>query len=592
MRKTLWNILSIGIGCCLLLLIMPGAHAAQKKTTTAVTFSINGIQGAAQKNIEARLNSLLEPIVYGSNKAKVLFFYHQAATQIKSSIEPFGYFKSKVISSIQHQESHWHMQFNITPGPVMLVSKLKLQLSGPGANTQPFLRYKKHFPIHAGKPLNVTQYNKAKDNFLELAYRLGYFKAKIIREKLRINLKQYRATIIMHLDTGTRYHFGVTRFNPSPYSMSFLRRYMNYHPGEPYNSNSVQRLQNDLSNTPYFTQVIVDPTPTVNPPPYSVPIEIKTTAANSQHYMLSGGFGTDTGVRAVASADWLRVTRSGQRLNLNTNLSLRNSYLVGNYIIPGRQPAINYYTITSGIYHFDLENVGHADSAKIGISYDTKLWGWRQTIGLAYLMEKYDFSKSKSPNISPQLRQAQKTSMLIPSANWTRRVVKGRSIPKQGYMLSLQIAGAHKDVLAKDSFFQTRASIRTLYTLPIHLRAILRGEIGYTHINELSELPLSLQLLTGGANSLRGYGYQSIGPGKKMLLASAELQQRLFGNLYVVGFYDVGNVADSWKTQVKQSAGTGLAYLTSIGTFEITAAKPLRDSHKKWRIQFSMAPSI
>lgn len=566
----------------MLLLACTNVLAKDKEKFHSVIVTVSGIKGKALENVNNRLKIVMQPLQATSDANKVNFFYRQANSDIQSSIEPFGYFKATVISTIEHRPPHWYIHFTINPGPAMRISKVRLKMTGPGTELKQFIRYQKHLPIKVGARLDVTAFNKARTSFLDLATKLGFFQAQVTGSHIRINLESYSAQITLKLKTGKRYRFAQTSFSPSPYYKSFLRRFMTYKQGQFYNDNKVQLMRTGLSNSPYFSQVIVSPQPTLNPPPFTVPIKVTTTAAKAQHYTIGGGYGTDTGVRAVASADWLRVTPSGQRINLTTNISQRNDYLTGNYIIPGAQPATSYYTIFSGIGRLDFPSIGKAKSAKFGLSYNTVLAGWNQRIALEYLIERYNIKQLPYSN----------THMLIPSINWIKRRTHGGNIPSSGYQINLALSGANKYVISKASFFQSLLTLENLITLPTRTRLILRGEMGYTVIKDLNQLPLSLQFLAGGARSIRGYGYNSIGPGRNILVASGELQQKIWRNLYLVGFYDIGNVSNKYFGEMNQGAGPGVAYLTPIGTFELTVAKALGNQKDKWRVQFSIAPAV
>lgn len=69
--------------------------------------------------------------------------------------------------------------------------------------------------------------------------------------------------------------------------------------------------------------------------------------------------------------------------------------------------------------------------------------------------------------------------------------------------------------------------------------------MGHTSIANIGELPLSLQLFAGGVSSVRGYGYNSIGPGRNLVVASSEVQQRIIGAFYLAGLVDAGVVANN-----------------------------------------------
>jgi translocation and assembly module TamA len=100
-------------------------------------------------------------------------------------------------------------------------------------------------------------------------------------------------------------------------------------------------------------------------------------------------------------------------------------------------------------------------------------------------------------------------------------------------------------------------------------------------------VPLDKRFYAGGGGSVRGYGYQRIGPrdangrpigGSSLVEGSAELRQRVRGNIGVVGFVDAGSVglleAPDFS-DLRIGAGLGLRYATAIGPLRLDVGVPL-----------------
>ena len=99
-------------------------------------------------------------------------------------------------------------------------------------------------------------------------------------------------------------------------------------------------------------------------------------------------------------------------------------------------------------------------------------------------------------------------------------------------------------------------------------------------------------LLAGGAQSVRGYSYNDLGPGTHLLEGSVEWQQRLYRNLYATAFIDAASIGSHWAGPTYSGAGPGLLLQTPIGALEVTAAKPLNNPQKSWMFQFSLTPNL
>lgn len=117
----------------------------------------------------------------------------------------------------------------------------------------------------------------------------------------------------------------------------------------------------------------------------------------------------------------------------------------------------------------------------------------------------------------------------------------------------------------------------------------MRASVGYTAIKNILNLPLSLQFFSGGAQNLRGFSYNSIGPGRSLFISSFEMQQKIIKNIYFASFIDIGTVSNQlFDGKLKIGIGPGIVFLTPLGMFELTIANSISEPKKPWIIQFSM----
>ena len=111
--------------------------------------------------------------------------------------------------------------------------------------------------------------------------------------------------------------------------------------------------------------------------------------------------------------------------------------------------------------------------------------------------------------------------------------------------------------------------------------------------DHFDDVPLSFKFLTGGSNSIRGYSYDSIGPGKILKIFSNELQFNISNSWYLIALADVGNVVDDiTNNDLKVGVGGGVLWQTPVGNAKITIAKALNLDKMPWRLQFNFSPNI
>jgi len=97
----------------------------------------------------------------------------------------------------------------------------------------------------------------------------------------------------------------------------------------------------------------------------------------------------------------------------------------------------------------------------------------------------------------------------------------------------------------------------------------------------------SRRFYAGGGASVRGYGYQDIGPrdpnnapigGRSLTEFSIEARVKAFGNFGVVPFLDAGNIYTSPLprfTGLQYGAGLGVRYYSNFGPIRLDVGTPL-----------------
>ncbi|GEM_PF-130551 len=101
------------------------------------------------------------------------------------------------------------------------------------------------------------------------------------------------------------------------------------------------------------------------------------------------------------------------------------------------------------------------------------------------------------------------------------------------------------------------------------------------------DIPATERFFAGGGGSVRGYGYQDVGPkdaagdptgGRSVVTGGAELRVKATDTFGVVGFADVGTVSDTSYPDFEQlsvGAGAGIRYYTDFGPLRFDVATPL-----------------
>ncbi len=569
----------------------------------SIEIKVEGLPDTIKTKIVSMLAGRSQNIPTPLTIEAVQSFYQQSPNNIRTSLQAYGYFKPQILSSLKKVKNNWIITYTIRPGPSIKVIHVDAKVQGEGTQDSEFKKLLKDLPVKVGQILDVDKYQQTKDALFNLASTRGYFDAKMLVNQIIININYRQASIVLHFDTGKRYRFGPTYFPPTDLNEDLLERFLRYNAGELYNSTLLQKTQQVLAGSGFFSQSVVTPM-TTDVEDMQVPIKVELTPVRPRRYTFGLGYGTDTGPRGTLGFNWIPINSYGHHLNFMARGSYldvggqtqQNSYANLSYIIPGKDPATDSYAFTIG-YGIIKQTTGSAESFKAAASYNTVLGDdWQEILALNFINERYNFIDTLKTN----------ANLLYPSGHWqylhNRAIIKDKIIT-QGVSAAFDLAGAPFQLGSSSGFLQAKASLKALATLDItQTRFLFRTQLGHTQIDTLMKLPLTLQLFAGGPNSIRGFKYNTIGPGRELFVVSGEIQQKIYGNFYLAGFVDSGVVSDR-KNDLDSSAqhhvnyynvgaGAGVVYLTQIGAVELALARPVINGGKTWQLEFSVGAEL
>jgi translocation and assembly module TamA len=180
---------------------------------------------------------------------------------------------------------------------------------------------------------------------------------------------------------------------------------------------------------------------------------------------------------------------------------------------------------------------------------------------------------------------------LVPNWTWTRRDVDDLVFPRSGNLVTLSAGFAVKQVLSEQTFARLYASGRQYFPIGKSDLVLLRLEMGGVFTSgSTSGVPASLLFRAGGANSVRGYSYNSIGnnvsgsvlPTKYMVTGSGEYQHWFLRDWGAAVFYDVGTATDTWsERRFYSGVGVGARWRSPVGPVNLDVAYGIQNH--SWR---------
>ena len=167
--------------------------------------------------------------------------------------------------------------------------------------------------------------------------------------------------------------------------------------------------------------------------------------------------------------------------------------------------------------------------------------------------------------------------------------------PTRGYRLSAHVSPELS--FQNGTFGYTKVQIDGSYYVPVSRKLVLAGRLrfGSTFGPDTSRIAPSRRFYSGGGGSVRGYGYQDIGPrdidndpvGGKSLNEFAFEARIRFGNIGIVPFFDGGNLYSSTLPRLnglRYGTGLGVRYYTSFGPIRVDLGTPVNPQKGDTRV--------
>lgn len=474
-----------------------------KDSSEPISITLHGVSGKVEANVEKRLQELqkLKPLAQ--------FSLEELRDQVLQAIQPFGYFKADVIIQRPNMQN---LLITIHPGPQIMISKITIELIGEGNQNPALLEVIKNTPLMPHTPLFTEQYEQTKLKLIDTAENQGYLHARFKKNEIVIDQENYTAEIILILDTGQLYYFGQVQFDPTYINPKLLHRFVPFHPGQVYSADLMLQLNNELSNSGYFSSVLVKPQISEHS---SVPIQIHTEPVSKYSYTLGAGYGTDTGVRGRAALHVVPVNRQGHKFNLLAQGSFVQNALQAQYIIPGQNPVTDQYTFTGNFSNLNY-SAGYSNSFLVSLAQQHRVKNFQRTLSLNSLYEGFHYA----------LEHDTKQFLLYPKATLTFSKTKDLLFSPSGYNITINGLAANQIALSTINYAQTSLDAKAAIRIePWRLRLYGHAIQGFIAINNIEQQPLSLALLLGGTDNLKAFSFNSIGPSRIISYAGFEVQK-------------------------------------------------------------------
>jgi len=496
-----------------------------------------------------------------------------------------GYYDARVTSRLEpHPGARPLVVLEAEPGTVYKFDSVTLAgLAGAG-DKAPGLN--EAFGVRPGAPVDADAITKGEAQLRTAIGNEGFPFAKVEAPQIVIDHATHTATLEMAVAPGGARRFGKITTNPRNrvFGARHIQEIARFSPGQPYDANALADLRRALIQTSLVSAVDIKP---VDAGDGLVDIDVKLERAPPR--TIAGEIGYGTGEGARVEVDWTHrnlfppegalTLRGvlGTQEQLASVIFRRNNFHGRDRILTGQFVVSN---LVRDAYRAKSVSLSGSLERQTTIFFQKK-WTWSLGAEITATDERDVILATGAPRKQIYYIGALPTSLSYDGSN-------DLLDPTRGFRLSGRLSPEVS--LEGKAFGYARIQVDASAYQPVTGRVVIAGRmrLGTIAGAPRDAIAPSRRFYAGGGASVRGYGYQDIGPrdpngapvgGRSLAEFSLEARVRTFGNFGVVPFLDAGNIYTSALpkfSDMRFGTGLGLRYYSNFGPIRIDVGTPIR----------------
>ncbi|WP_440994341.1 autotransporter assembly complex protein TamA [Cysteiniphilum litorale] len=517
--------------------------------------------------------------------------------EIKTLLEPYGYYKPVITTDFSVKDKLWIATFNVKLNEPLHIDALTVNINGSGQHSKIATKTLNDLPLKQGDILTQTAYEKSKALLTDSFFNAGYLDSELTEHEIRINMLKYTAEVILSVNTGDLYTIGAINIKQQRYDYAerFIDDIIKVSIGDVMSQKKITKANKRLQDSGYFSNAQLVPKISkrdkVNK---TVPVDLNLTAGHARTYTFGVGYGTFTGPRVSFGTLFRHVTDTGQQFSFNVSASPANSTFSTSYVFPGQDPLHDNWSLIAEQSYIETDTYNERQT-NFGIARTHKYGNWQTTVSLQQYLTNYntvaDPNNTNGKYLVPALT-------LLYDGSWQN------GFWRQGLVWNELFQASIKSPLSDQDFIRNNMSI--YYSLPINPewnRLLFGANWGFITVDDIQNVAPNFRFYAGGVSNLLGYPFLSQGPsingnvtgGRYLATGLAGIEQRIYGNFSSMLYYNLGNAANKPNfsdVEILRAAGIGLSYKTPLGPFMVFFTRTLNHNDEHWRFDLSIGISL
>jgi translocation and assembly module TamA len=601
---------------CVLLWANAPAWAAEEW----LTLKLKGVDETMEQNILAHLGSLPK-----SDMQRRAFLFN-AQERVTAALQSMGYYHGQIEEKLREKDKGpWKLTLNILPGEPIRLQWVDIRFSGEMLEDETFDLWLSTLEVKPGDILNHGVYENIKSQLVALALDRGYFEGEFTLAQIKINRDLKRAQLNLHFHSGPRYRLGQVSFEGHSLDDTLMEKLIPFEVDEYYATKRLAMLNRQLYDTGYFSNIKVLPQ-IDRATDRQLPVKVELSP--KPDHSIDLGLGADIGNSTENTYEprirvtWRtpQVNHYGHSQETSLEWSPERPKFLTTYSIPLTDPLKDKLKLRLGLLRdtYGATQVYDADSREF--STTGQLESSKQLIGVlrqqmldSQWLMSYSVEANRETYTQSEIDYDPILFMAGLSLSHTQRGDTSLD-PKSGFRQNYNLEYAEPYLGSSVRLARLQSKFKWIETLFDKHRFVSRLDLGlnYAKGDDLAKVPPSLRYFAGGDQSIRGYGYQELGPyldytnsqgqlvrqvvgGRYLAIASVEYQYYVTPTWRVATFVDGGNAFDVDRFEAVYSTGVGLHWISPIGPIKLDVGVGLKDTDtvmRSWRIHLTMGSEL
>ena len=557
----------------------PVAIAAQTEAPKA------DVRGVGDRALRAEILQAVGRAAPPASRIEARRRAREAAETAISVLRSEGYYDYQVDSDIGEGDAPQPF-VTVAAGPRTKISAPVIAWIGDAPDAATIAAARKAMTLKAGDPGRAAEVVAAEGRIVAAIQRRGYADAVSTPREVIVDHADFTMRPTYKIKAGAQVRFdGVKLASHGRISQRWVQRLAPWKVGEVYRPEAIAELERRLTDTGAFSAVTVSLAPKVEAVNGERPVVVSLADRTKGALELGASYSTSEG--AGVNSRWLLYNQFGLADTLTNTLQYAqiDSRLQTELSLPDWARPQETLKLTAALYR---ERPVAYEEYGVGVAADlTHRYGRTSFISFGVSLDGTETNEEEEANFVTR-SHIRRLALLAGYGAFSLDRSDDPLNPTRGWRIDARLQPTV--ALGDGSVTYLKSWAQAAGYVPLNaIGTVLaaRVKIGTIFGGDIPLVPAQDRFYAGGGGSVRGYGYQEVGPrftdnnpegGLSLFESSFEVRKRLTNQWGVVAFLDAGSVGlqnNPDFTRPKYGAGMGVRYNLGFGPLRFDIGTPL-----------------